>query len=171
MDAAKSWRVIIVRRCAACLNACPVYRVIGGHSYGSVYPGPIGALITPLFRGLHKYNDLPQASSLCGACAEACPVEIDIPQHLVNLRRDIHQKKISSMGERLIYRLWAASLRSPLLYRWSGRLQKWTLRLRARFSGGWLKKLPGPAGGWTQVRDMPQPAAHTFHELWKKRKK
>ena len=77
-------------RCGACLNACPIYRKIGGHAYGSVYPGPIGALITPLFQGLGNFKDLPQASALCGACYEACPVKINIPRHLINLRRDIN---------------------------------------------------------------------------------
>src|SRR5690606_24485298 len=94
-------------RCAACLNACPVYRKIGGHAYGSVYPGPIGALITPLFQGLDEYKDLPQASSLCGACYEACPVKINIPKHLVNMRRDIHQASLSSPIDRIIYKTWA----------------------------------------------------------------
>ena len=85
---------------AACLNACPVYRKIGGHAYGSVYPGPIGALITPLFQGLGKFKDLPQASSLCGACYEACPVKINIPKHLINMRRDIVAQHLNGPIER-----------------------------------------------------------------------
>ncbi len=156
-------------RCAACINACPIYRKIGGHAYGSVYPGPIGALITPLFQGLGEYKDLPQASSLCGACYEACPVKIDIPKHLINLRRDIHERQISSPIERMIYRVWAATQRSPFLYRWIGLFQKWHLRRQAKAAGGWITKLPGPAAGWTAVRDMPQPATKTFHQLWKSR--
>lgn len=157
-------------RCAACLNACPVYRKIGGHSYGSVYPGPIGALITPLFQGLGSYKDLPQASSLCGACYEACPVKINIPQHLINMRRDINAQKINGRIERFIYRMWARSLQSPFMYRWIGRVQKWDLRRRARNDDGWIRRLPMPASGWTDVRDMPAPAKKTFHELWKQRK-
>ncbi|HEY1921915.1 MAG TPA: LutB/LldF family L-lactate oxidation iron-sulfur protein, partial [Tepidisphaeraceae bacterium] len=94
-------------RCGACLNACPVYRKIGGHAYGSVYPGPIGALITPLFQGLEKFQDLPNASSLCGACYEVCPVKINIPKHLINLRRDINTRRISTSSERLFYKAWA----------------------------------------------------------------
>src|SRR5438067_4093391 len=86
-------------RCGACLNTCPVYRRIGGHAYGSVYPGPIGALITPLFQGLGNFKDLPQASSLCGACYEACPVKIDIPRHLINMRRDIVSQHLNGAME------------------------------------------------------------------------
>jgi L-lactate dehydrogenase complex protein LldF len=94
-------------RCGACLNACPIYRKIGGHAYGYVYSGPIGALITPLFQGLENYKDLPQASSLCGACYEACPVKINIPRHLINMRRDIVNSQLNGFWERVVYRLWA----------------------------------------------------------------
>ena len=156
-------------RCGACLNACPIYRKIGGHAYGSVYPGPIGALITPLFQGLGNFKDLPQASSLCGACYEACPVKINIPRHLVNLRRDIQKTHLNSSIERGIYRLWASAMKSPLLYNLIGMLQKWDLRRRAKKTGGWVTEMPSVAAGWTQVRDMPAPAAKTFHQLWKKR--
>jgi L-lactate dehydrogenase complex protein LldF len=155
-------------RCGACLNACPVYRKIGGHGYGAVYSGPIGALITPLFKGLGNYKDLPQASSLCGACYEACPVKINIPQHLINLRRDIVKRHINTWPERFVYRAWAKSLKSPLLYNLIGALQKFDLRRRAKGTG-WVKKMPSVAAGWTQVRDMPAPAKRTFHQMWKKR--
>jgi L-lactate dehydrogenase complex protein LldF len=155
-------------RCGACLNACPVYRKIGGHAYGSVYPGPIGALITPLFKGLGEHKDLPQASSLCGACYEACPVKINIPQHLVNLRRDIARKHLNSVWERLTYRLWARAMRYPFMYRWINRFQRWDLSERAAETG-WVNKMPSIAAGWTQIRDMPAPAEKSFHELWKKR--
>ncbi|WP_428939352.1 LutB/LldF family L-lactate oxidation iron-sulfur protein [Fontivita pretiosa] len=157
-------------RCGACLNACPIYRTIGGHAYGSVYPGPIGALITPLFRGLGSFKDLPQASSLCGACYEVCPVKINIPRHLINLRRDIVAQRLNSAIERGIYRLWAWAVRSPLLYAWIGRVQKWDLRRRARRTG-WVQSMPFAAAGWTQVRSMPAPAKKTFHQLWQKRRK
>jgi L-lactate dehydrogenase complex protein LldF len=146
-------------RCGACLNACPVYRKIGGHAYGAVYCGPIGALITP------------QASSLCGACYEACPVKINIPQHLINLRRDITRQKLNGRIERAVYRLWARGLQSPLLYHALSRLQKWDLRRRARKSGGWIRTMPAIAAGWTQIRDMPAPGAKSFHQLWRKRKR
>lgn len=155
-------------RCGACLNACPIYRKIGGHAYGSVYPGPIGALITPLMQGLDKYKDLPQASSLCGACYEACPVKINIPKHLVNLRRDINRTGRNGFFERLVYKSWAWSLKSPFLFGVIGQLQKWELRRRAGGSG-WVKKIPAPGSGWTNIRDLPAPAKKTFHQMWKKR--
>lgn len=155
-------------RCGACLNACPVYRKIGGHGYGAVYSGPIGALITPLFKGLGNYKDLPQASSLCGACYEACPVKINIPQHLINLRRDIVKQHINSWPERFVYRAWARSLKSPFVYKVISALQKFDLRRRAKGTG-WVKKMPSVAAGWTQIRDMPAPAKKTFHQMWKKR--
>jgi L-lactate dehydrogenase complex protein LldF len=152
-------------RCGACLNACPIYRNIGGHAYGSVYPGPIGALITPLFQGLGNFKDLPQASSLCGACYEACPVRIDIPKHLINLRRDIVTQHLNGRIERLVYRTWAWGLRFSFVYQCIGMFQKWDLRRRAKKTG-WVKKLPAVAAGWTQIRDMPAPAPKTFHQIW-----
>jgi L-lactate dehydrogenase complex protein LldF len=155
-------------RCGACLNACPVYRKIGGHAYGSVYPGPIGALITPLFQGLGKFKDLPQASSLCGACYEACPVKINIPRHLISLRRDITNQRLNGRFERLIYRLWARAMKSPFIYRLFVTGQKFDLRRRAHKSG-WIRSLPTFVAGWTKVRDMPAPASRTFHQIWKDR--
>ena len=157
-------------RCGACLNACPIYRKIGGHAYGSVYPGPIGALITPLFQGLGNFKDLPQASSLCGACYEACPVKINIPRHLINMRRDIVDSHLNTWGERVMYRVWAWALKSSFLYHAIGRLQKWDLRRRAKGTG-WVRRMPQVAAGWTQIRDMPAPARKSFHQLWRRRAK
>ncbi|HEX4795311.1 MAG TPA: LutB/LldF family L-lactate oxidation iron-sulfur protein [Humisphaera sp.] len=154
-------------RCGACLNACPIYRKIGGHAYGSVYPGPIGALITPIFKGLSEYKDLPQASSLCGACYEACPVKINIPKHLISMRRDIVNSHLNGYFERLIYRAWAWAYKSPFLYKVITVLQRLDLRQRAQ--GGWVQDLPSVAAGWTQIRDMPEPAERTFHQMWKTR--
>jgi L-lactate dehydrogenase complex protein LldF len=155
-------------RCGACLNACPIYRKIGGHAYGSVYPGPIGALITPLFQGLGNFKDLPQASSLCGACYEACPVKINIPRHLINMRRDIVNTHLNGFFERKVYRMWARMMRSTFLYNLVGKFQKLELRRRAD-EFGWIHDLPKVAAGWTQIRDMPAPAKKTFHQMWKKR--
>src|SRR4029078_13475026 len=155
-------------RCGACLNACPVYRKIGGDAYGRGYPGPIGALIQPLFQGLGKFKDLPQASSLCGACYEACPVKINIPKHLINMRRDIVNTHLNGAIERIVYRLWAWSLKSPLLYNFISLCQKIDLRRRAKRSG-WVHELPKVAAGWTQVRDMPAPSRKSFHQMWKAR--
>lgn len=157
-------------RCGACLNACPVYRKIGGHAYGTVYPGPIGALITPLFQGMGKFKDLPQASSLCGACYEACPVKINIPKHLVNMRRELVDRELNHPLERLVYRTWAWAVKSRWMYGLLCRLQAFDLRRRAKKSG-WVEKLPFIAAGWTQVRSMPAPAEKTFHQRWKKKSK
>ncbi len=155
-------------RCGACLNACPIYRKIGGHSYGSVYPGPIGALITPLMQGLEKNKDLPNASSLCGACYDACPVKINIPKHLINLRRDIVNRHISHPVERFIYRAYAFMMGTLPRYKLASWMQKRSLRL-IKSRNGFVKKLPFPGNGWTQVRDIPAPAANTFREMWKKK--
>ncbi len=103
-------------RCGACLNACPVYRTVGGHAYGSVYPGPIGALLTPLFNGLEHHEHLPQATSLCGACYEACPVKINIPEMLVRMRADLRSVGKVPWSQRWMMRLWAMSLASGPAY-------------------------------------------------------
>src|SRR5690606_36359568 len=103
-------------RCGACLNACPVYRKVGGgHAYGAVYSGPIGAILTPSLKGLHSCPVLPHASSLCGGCSEACPVKIDIPRHLNRLRRDMVATGRTGPRQRVAMRLWAAILRRPAL--------------------------------------------------------
>src|SRR5258708_583817 len=128
----------------------------------------MGALIRPLFKGLGNYKDLPQASSLCGACYEVCPVKINIPKHLINLRRDIVESGLKSWGERTIYRLWAWAMKSRFLYTWIAEAQK--LELRRRAYNGWIREMPKIASGWTQVRDMPQPAERTFRQLWYKKK-
>ncbi|MFW6060134.1 MAG: LutB/LldF family L-lactate oxidation iron-sulfur protein, partial [Phycisphaeraceae bacterium] len=107
-------------RCGACLNACPVYRKIGGHSYGAVYSGPIGAILTPMLKGLHNYPDLPHASSLCGACYEACPVRINIPKHLIRLRHELVKRRLEKPGDRLFMRLWSRSLQHGWSYRFGG---------------------------------------------------
>jgi len=152
-------------RCGACLNACPIYRSIGGHAYGSVYPGPIGALVTPLMQGLAHFSDLPKASSLCGACYDACPVKINIPKHLISLRRDMVNQNITGRFEQGVYRLWSRMLLSPGLYRTNLKLQK-AMRFIAK--KGFIRWTPPPASGWTKVRDIPQPAKQTFGEWWKK---
>ena len=130
----------------------------------------IGALITPLFQGLGNFKDLPQASSLCGACYEACPVKINIPRHLINMRRDIVDSHLNGWGERRVYRMWAWAMKSPALYTVVTNLQKWDLRRRARKGDGWVRELPKIASGWTQIRDMPAPAKKTFHQMWRKRR-
>jgi L-lactate dehydrogenase complex protein LldF len=151
-------------RCGACLNACPVYRRIGGHAYGGVYSGPIGSILTPLYDSVRDNPHLPHASSLCGACQAACPVRINIPHMLIGLRELQHEGK-RSRGEELAYRLWLAVLRRPWLYRLAVRCAGLALRPFAR--AGWLARLPGPGGGWTAVRDFPAPASRSFRDRWK----
>src|SRR4030095_4141166 len=107
-------------RCGACLNVCPVYRQIGGHAYGYTYPGPIGILLTAMLEGPESVKDLAHASSLCGACADACPVRIDIPKLLIDLRREVDDKKIAPWTERMAFKLLAMLLQSTRLYRVAG---------------------------------------------------
>ena len=163
-------------RCGACLNACPVYRRIGGHAYGSVYPGPIGATITPLLKGLHNYPDLPHASSLCGACYEACPVKIDLPKQLIALRRDMVDREIAGPDERLFFRLWGFSLKHGWTYRLGALAQRLAFRLLACkramtndpfTSRRWIDSAPGPLSGWTAHRDFPTPTDRSFRDWWR----
>jgi L-lactate dehydrogenase complex protein LldF len=151
-------------RCGACLNACPVYRRIGGHAYGGVYSGPIGSILTPLYDSVADNPHLPHASSLCGACQAACPVKINIPHMLIGLRELQHEGKRGRL-EDLAYRLWKEVLLRPWLYRLAQRGASVFLRPLAR--GGWLRNLPGPGAGWTAERDFPAPAARTFRERWR----
>ncbi len=158
-------------RCGACLNACPVYRRIGGHAYGGVYSGPIGSILTPLYDSVEENPHLPHASSLCGACQAACPVKINIPHMLIGLREMQHhsgKQRHAPRLERLAYWAWKEVLRRPWLYRVVLRLARWVLRPLAR--EGWLKRLPGPGSGWTAARDFPAPARQSFRDLWRNMK-
>ncbi len=155
-------------RCGACLNACPVYRSIGGHAYGGVYAGPIGAVLTPLYDGLAEHHHLPHASSLCGACQAACPVKIAIPEMLIQLREQLHHEPAGQGWlESAAYRAWACSIRWPWLYRWA---TWWASRVLGRglVRGRWLGRLPGALGGWTERRDFPGPAPERFRDWWRK---
>jgi L-lactate dehydrogenase complex protein LldF len=152
-------------RCGACLNACPVYRRIGGHAYGGVYSGPIGSILTPLYDGVPENPHLPHASSLCGACQAACPVKINIPHMLIGLRELQTHGKGKSSWEKLAYRLAAGALRRPWLYRLLVRCARLFLRPWAK--DGWLSTLPGPGSAWTAARDFPAPAATSFRDRWR----
>src|SRR4029078_3794730 len=127
--------------CGACLNACPVYQQIGGHAYGSVYPGPIGAVITPQLMGIEKTSQLPYASSLCGACRDVCPVKIDIPQLLLHLRAEISPRKGGTL-ERLAFKLWARVMTSSSLYKLSS------------VAGRILQRVIPISRAWTNGRDL-----------------
>jgi L-lactate dehydrogenase complex protein LldF len=151
-------------RCGACLNVCPVYRQIGGHAYGYTYPGPIGILLTAMLNGPASVKDLAHASSLCGACADACPVRIDIPRMLVELRREVSEQRVAAWPERLVFKAFAWLLARPALYRRAAPLARLLQRPFAR--GHVLPHLPLFAGEWTRTRDLPVVAGSTFQERW-----
>jgi L-lactate dehydrogenase complex protein LldF len=158
-------------RCSACLNVCPVYERTGGHAYGSVYPGPIGAILSPQLSGLTEHQTLPWASSLCGACYEVCPVKIDIPQILIHLRNRIDaETDAAPAGERTAMRAAAAVLSDRRRYEFAqraGRLAAAPLVHDGRID----RRLPGPVGMWTMFRDLPAPPAQTFREWWRARER
>jgi L-lactate dehydrogenase complex protein LldF len=155
-------------RCSACLNVCPVYERVGGHAYESVYPGPIGAILTPQLEGLDRAPELPGASSLCGACFDACPVKIDIPRVLVHLRQEVVDDRRGRRDlERPAMRAVARMLGEPARYERAQRVaRRAQRRLTRRGRGG---RLPGPLGAWTEVRDLPAVPAQSFREWWRER--
>ncbi|HKB25130.1 MAG TPA: LutB/LldF family L-lactate oxidation iron-sulfur protein [Methylomirabilota bacterium] len=151
-------------RCGACLNVCPVYRQIGGHAYGYTYPGPIGILLTAMLEGPASVKDLAHASSLCGACVDACPVRIDIPKMLVELRHEVAAKRLAPWTERVAYGLLARLLASPRLYRWAKPVAR--LLQRPFVRDGAIRRVP-LFDEWTRTRDLPAVAARTFQERWR----
>ncbi|HWQ12438.1 MAG TPA: LutB/LldF family L-lactate oxidation iron-sulfur protein [Roseiflexaceae bacterium] len=158
-------------RCGACLNACPVYQSIGGHAYGGVYSGPIGAVLTPLLQpDLPDVHKLPHASSLCGACQWACPVRIAIPDLLLRLRADAVKKGKYEWFEPLAMLGYRQAMGSPALYALGGRLASIGTRIMGGPSGriGWL---PPPLDQWTKERDFPAFAAKSFHQIWEERQR
>jgi L-lactate dehydrogenase complex protein LldF len=150
-------------RCSACLNVCPVYSRTGGHAYGSVYPGPIGAILTPQLIGIENAASLPFASSLCGACYDACPVKIDIPTVLLHLRGQAVAAKAGRL-ERTLMRVVAWMFSGPRRFGFGQRLARVTSRPLAR--GGWIHRLPGPLHGWTRTRDLKAIAPQSFRDWW-----
>jgi len=155
-------------RCGACLNNCPVYRRIGGWAYGWVYPGPIGAALTPHLLGLKTAGELPFASSLCGACGEVCPVKIDLPHQLVHLRhRAVKEPSpLKSWRERLTWAVWAWFMAGPLRYR----LAMWAVHVGLRLAK-FLPWHPGKLGAWTRGRELPLSPATNFRRWWKEYQK
>ena len=151
-------------RCGACLNVCPVYRSIGGHAYGYTYPGPIGILLTAMLNGPGSVKDLAHASSLCGACVDACPVRIDIPRMLIELRKEVDEKKLAPWTERVVFKTFGWLLGRPALYRLAAPLAR--LLQRPFTHGGRIERLPLFFGDWTRTRDLPAVAARTFSERW-----
>lgn len=157
-------------RCGACLNVCPVYRNVGGHAYGAVYPGPIGIVVNPALHGLGPWHELPQASSLCGACTEACPVRIDIPRLLLRLRAASVEQGYAAGWLRWGLRLYAWAAVHPRLFRLGGRLLAWGQRLLPGRKNGWNMWLPGPLAGWTTTRGFPPLAGESFSARWQRRR-
>lgn len=166
-------------RCGACQNTCPVYRETGGHAYGSVYAGPIGAILTPQLMKMEHAESLPYASSLCGACYEVCPVKINIPEVLVHLRSRIVQKKTAGLGiltspEGLAMRAIGQVFLSERRFRAAqrlGRLAESPLVRRDGEGERWLSWLPGLLGGWTSVRDLRAMPSQSFREWFEQREK
>ncbi len=155
-------------RCAACLNACPVYRQTGGHAYGSVYAGPIGAILTPQLQQMHHAQSLPYASSLCGACYEVCPVKINIPEVLIHLRSKVVEQKGMFDVEAAAMRAAAVVFRSERRFRAAQRLAR-AAESPLVGKDGWIGWLPGMLGGWTKVRDLKEIPKESFREWWEKR--
>jgi L-lactate dehydrogenase complex protein LldF len=159
-------------RCSACLNVCPVYERTGGHAYGSVYPGPIGAVLTPQLVGVENTASLPFASTLCGACYDACPVKINIPEVLVHLRAEAVEAKRRSRllptAEALAMKAAGWVMSSPKGLAAAHRLAALGARLVAR--DGLIGSLPGPPARWTGTRDTPAPAQESLRAWWRRTK-
>lgn len=165
--AGPSSEILACIRCGACLNVCPVYREAGGHSYGSVYSGPVGAVLTPELLGLGEWGDLPYASSLCGACREACPVRIDIPRMLLELRARATEEAPPFGWLKPGLAAYTRAASSPAL--WRTFLASGGVVGRTVGRDGWVEKLPFHGAGWTDHRDLPAPARQSFHSWWRKR--
>jgi L-lactate dehydrogenase complex protein LldF len=160
-------------RCAACLNVCPVYGKIGGHAYGFAYSGPVGAVVTPLLTGINRGKELCCGETLCGACKDACPMNIDLPRMLLALREKLAygdagwQVEPADRIEGAMFKAWARIIGSRRLYDLCLKL----LQLGQRFlphTGALIRRLPPPVQGWTLNRDLHPIAAESFMERWKK---
>ncbi len=156
---AKLREVLRCIRCGACLNVCPVYKLIGGHAYGGVYPGPIGSIVTPLLGNENTGTELPSASSLCGACKDVCPVKIDLPRLLLLLRARLANRAPAGLFEQIAFKAWALAMGSPRRFA----LARKVARKFYRLTSG---RVPYPLSGWTESRTFPEPAEQSFREWW-----
>ena len=158
-------------RCGACLNACPVYQTVGGHAYGTVYPGPIGAILTPQLAGMHEAKPLPFASSLCGACKDVCPVKIDIPSLLLELRQrsaegtDKEPAAKRSFWESTSWRIWSWFMRSPKRFRFASAMARFGQRIPL------LHRLVPPMAAWHSTRELPRLTKRSFRDTYKESEK
>jgi L-lactate dehydrogenase complex protein LldF len=166
-------------RCGACQNACPVYQQTGGHAYGSVYAGPIGAILTPQLMEMHHAQSLPYASSLCGACYEVCPVRINIPEVLIHLRHKVVEQQTDGLNilahpESIALKAAGLVFRSEGVFRASqklGRMAEFPLSRKDADGVGWIDWLPGMLGGWTQVRDLQEIPKQSFRQWFEERER
>lgn len=152
-------------RCGACLNVCPIFKNIGGHSYGTTYQGPIGSVITPHLRGLVAWKHLSFASSLCGACSDACPVKIDLHHHLLRNRRNGVNARKNPL-EVLIFAGFVFLMRKPWLFQVGSRVGAWAQKIFNPLLGS----VVDPFRAWTGKRDLPPPPSQSFHQYWKSRR-
>ncbi len=155
-------------RCGACMNHCPVYQAVGGHAYGWVYPGPMGAVLTPSLIGIDKAGHLPNASTFCGRCEEVCPVRIPLPKLMRYWREREFERHLSPATVRAGLKFWAFFAQRPWLYGIATDLAARGLALLGRTRGRfrWLPL----ARGWTENRDFPAPQGATFQAQWRKRR-
>lgn len=157
-------------RCAACINVCPVYRHVGGHAYGSIYPGPIGAVLTPLLDGYEDHQDLPYASTLCAACTDACPVKIPLHEHLIRHRQIIADEQCKGpAAEKIMMKGFAKWASTPAAYKLSTKMARTALKPWTKDE--YIENGPGPLKGWTEVRDFPAPEKQNFRAWFKEHKK
>jgi L-lactate dehydrogenase complex protein LldF len=153
-------------RCGACLNVCPIFRNVGGHTYGTVYGGPIGSVITPHLRGLQDWKHLSYASSLCGACTETCPVKIDLHHHLLQNRRNGSQQK-PSWWQKLAFKIFVPVANKPALWALTTKLGRFGQKFHGLIKGSAID----PAQAWTKTRELPPIAKQSFKEWWKENAK
>ncbi|HYL68870.1 MAG TPA: LutB/LldF family L-lactate oxidation iron-sulfur protein [Candidatus Limnocylindria bacterium] len=153
-------------RCGACLNICPVFRHVGGHTYGTIYPGPIGSVLTPHLAGLKEYQHLSYASSLCGACTSVCPVKIDLHHHLLHNRRNAAENHTTKWSERMMFRAWRSVMLHPRIFAIGGSLGR--RALRALYSLGLAGSILDPMRAWNRHRSPVPMPSDSFRSRWRK---